>query len=410
MTGGVGAPVQAAEPPAPARDAAISQAGEQRSARVESLRAVGALSVAAFHVYAVTTGAELAGRAAAGEDVEVNAFGHAMFGLAWCGFSLLIALSGVLLFWPFVRQHWGGGDRLDLRRYAKNRFLRIVPLYYVVLLTLLLIQEDGGTKVQWTHFMTMTENFSTVTAGHLNTPMWSVVVEVHFYILLPFLAWGLARLAGGSVRRAALLLLGIGAASLALRYSQVLLPERANPLWRFSLPTTFWFFVPGMVAAFLRLSWQRDRPSWLSGQLANSDLWLLASVPFVVAVSANSDLDPLGGIAAFFVVGACVLPLTLGPVTRAISWRPLAFVGVASYSLYMWHAPVIRLVKSVDGAPDTFLPLLLVSLPLAILVSLLSYRVIEAPFLGLRKQWARSSAPQESPRDRAPEAAAEARP
>ena len=74
---------------------------------------------------------------------------------------------------------------------------------------------------------------------------------------------------------------------------------------------------------------------------------------------------------------------------RSLEWRPLAVVGIASYSLYLWHPPIVQGLT--DGA-DAFLPLLAVAAPLCIVAALLSYTVIESPFLSLRRRWARSSA------------------
>ena len=72
----------------------------------------------------------------------------------------------------------------------------------------------------------------------------------------------------------------------------------------------------------------------------------------------------------------------------------LAVVGVASYSLYLWHVPVIKAL--IDGGVSTgFAALTLIAVPIRLLVAIGSYAAIESPFLRLRRQWARSSAEQE---------------
>jgi peptidoglycan/LPS O-acetylase OafA/YrhL len=50
---------------------------------------------------------------------------------------------------------------------------------------------------------------------------------------------------------------------------------------------------------------------------------------------------PLAVLPCFLMVGAAVLRLRPGPLVRALEWRPLALVGVASYSLYLWHVPIL---------------------------------------------------------------------
>lgn len=86
-------------------------------------------------------------------------------------------------------------------------------------------------------------------------------------------------------------------------------------------------------------------------------------------------------------VGACVLPLRRGYLVRVLDWRPLAVVGVASYSLYVWHAQIIENALQHGLLPHGTVQLTLLAAPLCILVALASYRWLEAPFLRLRRRW-----------------------
>jgi peptidoglycan/LPS O-acetylase OafA/YrhL len=88
-------------------------------------------------------------------------------------------------------------------------------------------------------------------------------------------------------------------------------------------------------------------------------------------------------------VGALVLPLRDGPYVRALRLRPLALLGVASYSLYVWHLPIVKWL-----AIDSFGLACLACIPLCLAVAWASYRVIETPGLRLRRRWADSSAAQ----------------
>jgi len=108
----------------------------------------------------------------------------------------------------------------------------------------------------------------------------------------------------------------------------------------------------------------------------------------------------------FLMVGASVLPLRPGPVVRALEWRPLALIGVASYSLYMWHVPILDHLNEISAFHGSFSAQVLVGTPLCLLAAFVSYRLIEAPFLRLRRRWERpaaSAAPPAapSPRERA---------
>ena len=67
---------------------------------------------------------------------------------------------------------------------------------------------------------------------------------------------------------------------------------------------------------------------------------------------------------------------------------------MASYSLYLWHAPVLRALIRATPFTHSFPQLMLIAVPVMIAVALASYALIESPFLRLRRQWARSSARQ----------------
>src|SRR5258705_490666 len=191
---------------APRAAVRVDQAGEQRVARVESLRALAALGVLVGHVW----GAHYA----FGPQARGTLLARTIFGGGY-GVYVFFALSGYLLFRPLVAATFDGG-RVDLRRYAINRLLRTLPLYYAVVVVLLVVQEGGGTAGQWLRFGTLTENLFRSTALTVDGPIWSLIVELQFYALLPFVAYGLARLSRRSRGTAAVLLALLGAASYSL--------------------------------------------------------------------------------------------------------------------------------------------------------------------------------------------------
>jgi peptidoglycan/LPS O-acetylase OafA/YrhL len=266
----------------------------------------------------------------------------------------------------------------------------------------MIVQEHGGIGIgQWLRFIFFAQNFSQWTIETVDGPMWSLVVELHFYVLLPFLAYGLARVARGRLRVVTGILLALGAAAFALRCATFLYADHPSREWRYSLPTLFHFFVAGMLLALLRLRWEANRPAWVRGIAASSTAWLLASVPLWLWGVENLKAEIPLALAGFLTVGAVVLPLDHGRLVRALEWRPLSLAGIASYSLYLWHVPVVLwlagghftfsadgLTSGYSGDPHRFVTLLAYSLPACLLVAAVSYRLIEAPFLRLRKRWA----------------------
>jgi peptidoglycan/LPS O-acetylase OafA/YrhL len=282
--------------------------------------------------------------------------------------------------------------------------VRILPLYFFAVIVLLTLQEDGGTREQWWRFMLLAENFSRDTIATVDGALWSLVVEVHFYLLLPLLAFATARIARGSRLRAAVFVGLLGAISLGLRLKYVNAAHPPNPLWTYNFPSTFFFFVPGMWLALLKLELQENPRTWLQTPLGWASAWLGVSAAAWLVIFYDYRLTPLAAVAAFFAVGACVLPLREGALVRALDWRPLAALGVASYSLYVWHSRVEEHLSGVDGFPSGTIALIAITLPASIAVAFVSYRFVEAPFLRLRRRWSTASAPIEerTPLDPAP--------
>ena len=361
----------------------VEQAGEIRLARVESVRGTLAILVVTVHLWGTT-------------HHDAASFWGTYWRrmIAGAGFSLWVffALSGYLLFWPFVRNHFGGGGGLSLRQYAINRAVRILPLYWFCV-GLLLLFYDGPAwlGVAWRHALFVPQ-FWEWSLNSLNAPLWSVSVELQFYALLPFLAAAVFWLARGSRLRAAAVLAVLGAASSVAR--RILAPAD-HDLWGYQLVTTFTFFAAGMCLALLRHAWEERPPRWLAGPLGSSSVWALAAVPLWALVIWRFDLEWLFAPVSILVIGALVLPLRPGVFSRVMEVRWLAILGVVSYSTYVWHVPLIKLfVGDRELGGEAFLPLVAVLVPVSMLVGWLSFRVIEAPALRRRRQWARGSAAQ----------------
>ncbi|MGI8608650.1 MAG: acyltransferase family protein [Candidatus Dormibacteria bacterium] len=356
----------------------VVQAGAPRSRRIESLRAVAALGVVISHVYGTSV--------AYGPATESTFLHRVLFGGGF-GVLLFFALSGYLLFKPFALHRWGGGSAIDLGRYARNRALRILPLYYVLIVILLIAYRAPPSF--WVRFGLFAQSLFNDTVFRIDPPTWSLAVELQYYILLPFIAGGIAVLSRGRLAVATLVLLILGAISLALRLVTVYLPAGASPAWRYAFPTNFVFFVPGMLLPLIQLRLAgAAEPRWLRSWLGNATLWWLAALAVFALVAYRYQLEALLVIATFLVVGACVLPLRGGRELAVLDWRPLALLGVASYSLYLWHDPILAALARLHLAPSGFVPLILVALPACIVVAVISYAALEAPWLRLRSHWA----------------------
>lgn len=374
--------------------ARIDQAGEARSARIESLRALAALSVLASHAFLYSYVSGTITHRYVNRVVLEGGFG---------GVDFFFVLSGYLLFWPFARSTFATREAVDVGRYALNRALRILPLYYVAVVVLLILQQHGGTFTQWWHFALFAENFSTSTLYTVDSPMWTLAVEVQFYVLLPLIALLVARLSRGSRTAAISILLVLSVASFVSRQVVFWHGHPPSSALQASLITLFSFFALGMVLALVRVSWLERSPRWLAGAAGNSDLWILCSLPLWALVSWRYSYEAAAGLASVLIIGACVLPLRRGAFVALTENRLLALIGLTSYSIYLLHSPILLAItnhsvtSTVFGGtvPTTahFLKLLVAGAVLTCLISMVTYRVIEAPALRLRQRWARSAPP-----------------
>jgi peptidoglycan/LPS O-acetylase OafA/YrhL len=362
----------------------ILQAGEVRLARLESLRAFAALAVLTGHVWGGVHGYSV--------DGVYATFERRLLLNGGLGVFLFFALSGYLLFWPFVRHHFADHQPIDLRAYARNRALRIVPLYLVAVVVLMVLGGHASDGTLWWRHLLGVQAMWSDSVDAINGPLWSVVVEMQFYVLLPLLALLLAVLSRRNKALAAVLLLAAGGLSAVARWKLATHADDPGSPWLYQFPTTFQFFAGGMLLALLRL-WMEERETPAPrGPLGSAAVWAALSVGCWLLATWHLDQDFWMAPAGFLLVGALMLPLRRGAWVRVFDWRPLALIGVASYSLYVWHLPLGDWLDWGGDTLEPFVVALVVIAGLSVLVALASYRLIEEPVLRLRRQWARSAA------------------
>lgn len=327
-----------------------------RVASLTGIRAVAALLVMLTHA-AYTTGKYPQG------------YLGLVYSRAEIGVPIFFVLSGFLLFARWVKAAALSKQPPSVRRYAWHRVRRIMPAYVVTVVVAYLVYHfrtagpnPGHTWEGLFRNLTLTQIY---TDNYLYsflhqglTQMWSLAVEVAFYVVLPLLAYVLLVLLCRRRWRPGLLVSGLLAlaavtpAWLILVHTTDFLPDGAR-LW---LPSYMAWFVGGMLLAALQPMGVRA--------------YAMACVPLAVAcyfivstpiagepTTSPSELREALVKGVFYAVIATlvVAPLALsgagaaggsreGWYTRWLSSRPMVFLGEISYEIFLIHLITMELV------------------------------------------------------------------
>lgn len=359
--------------------AAAHDEARRRTAAIDGLRGLAALSVLVFHVWLYTLPRP---DASARDGVLEYAVHELRLGLV-----LFFVLSGFLLYMPWVAAALGGARRPRLGAYALRRAARVAPAYYLALAgsVLLLWGADGTPGVrlpdgdQVLLFVLFAQNFSTGTVMSLDPPMWTLAVEVSFYVALP-LAGALALRGGGGRARQTVVPLALLALGVAYN-AQIAgrgLPLTASKI----LPAMLPYFALGMLAAVLAHG-RRVRGS-LAAALAL--LGLAAVVGDAVwhargAVTGSHALElrivrDVPAAAGFALIIALV---GAGRSVPLLSSRPLAALGTVSYGIYLWHVPVMLGLRANGLLPLAPVLAFPVVMALTLPIAAASWRFVERP-------------------------------
>jgi peptidoglycan/LPS O-acetylase OafA/YrhL len=366
----------------------------------DSLRAIAALSVLAFHSAFVS------------RMFSSDSFLRPYMSHLDVGVTVFFLISGFLLYRPFVRARLQEEEPPHTGAYAWRRFLRIVPAYWVALTVIALwfgfseVFPAGGEPL----YYVFGQVYSGPRAPWGIPQAWTLCVEVAFYALLPIWAFAMRRL---SVRweLIALALLWVG----SLAYKVWALSKRgptdlSNGPYLQTLPNFLDQFAVGMALAVLTAHWERlGRVPRAAELLRRRDWlpWIGAAVAFWVVstqigftgefLQQYSRRMFLGRHELYTLVGlGVVLPAIFavpgrGVAGRLLASRVLAYLGLISFAMYLYHLAVIRQVDIWLGKPmDAALGVRLLTyaalgLLITVVIASLSYYLVERPALRLKR-------------------------
>ncbi|MGP5612859.1 acyltransferase family protein [Corynebacterium variabile] len=399
-------PAYTAEDPAPVKP--LKPGRIRRVPGLDGLRGIAVLAVVIYHF-----------------------FGDALPG-GFLGVDIFFVLSGFLITALLVRE-LGATGRISLKEFWRRRARRIIPASVTVLVVATAVAGFIGGDVQvglvpqFLGSLFFANNWVQISQSHSyfadTTPQifmhyWSLAIEEQFYVLWPLIFLGLlwvARRSGRSVssgdrtfRLPALFATVAGLTSLLV---MILLynPDEDPSRVYFGTDTHAFGLLAGVVLALLVTtaspkavdSWPLLSPTGASGmpttrsRLTGAAGWTLGSLAFLgliamlVLLPDTSPVTYRGGLFGASLLTVAVMMTVLrdaGPVAWMMRIRPLRYFGERSFSLYLWHWPVIVFLEAKMQQPGSDTPDWLVGL-IAVVISLVlseaSYRFVENP---LRRQ------------------------
>lgn len=362
-------------------------------AQVDHLRAVAALWIVFYHGLFVL-GSTLAPPGAL--DAIRTPTGNPLVAL-WAeghtAVALFMTLSG------FIFTVGTFGRQISYQDFIVNRILRIYPLYVLVMLITLWDGRHPQTLISLFDTLLPMADFNWAMGEPLVGMSWAVAVELQFYLLFPML---LRHLNLAPFRTVAALI------GTALTLRLVLLGLGANPR-DFSyghLVGRLDQFVIGMLAAVLYLRWQGRETLFRALfclALPGTVLLLWAFHSIGGGFNSEANWKVLWTTVEGGAWGAIILGYVgMRPKLPATVSRAVVLIGEMSFSIYLLHRVVLSVLLTRPWTTprpfgrwdlDVLFDTACLAVPLTLAVSAVTFRVVERPFLSLRRTYVRAEVP-----------------
>jgi len=313
------------------------------------------------------------------------------------GVEVFLAISGFLITSLLAREFRRHGS-VDITDFWARRARRLLPAMWAVIFTVVLyvayflpdelasLRGDAiaalGYAANWVLIFDHRSYFEQAGRPSLLKHFWSLAIEQQFYLLWP----GVFSMFVARVPRALSVTLLVLAAAASAAWMGVLFNPDLDPSrLYFGTDTRASGLLLGAALALLA-------PSSNAG--ARSKIWsavlevagLLSLSALIVACFVVDEYDAplyLGGFFGVATLTVIVIAAATSPdsaiVGHVLRLAPLRWLGIRSYSLYLWHFPVFMLMRPELDIPLTGLPSLVVRVAIALGCAELSYRFIEQP-------------------------------
>ncbi|MFV0924872.1 acyltransferase family protein [Pseudomonas palmensis] len=308
------------------------------------------------------------------------------------GVDVFFVISGYLI--SLIVFHESDSGRFSFAHFYARRARRLFPALILVLLAVigfgwfaLFTDEYKLLARHVTSAVTFVANLRLMqeagyfdVASHLKPllHLWSLAIEEQFYLVWPVLLVAAARFKFARVWLLGLFFLLSAGVSIYLYFISA-------PAHFFNPISRFWELLAGAALAYCRLY----RPSLISFNVRQSN-WIggigVGLIGAAYALLSGGSLYP-SVLALLPVLGTMLVITAQGGITeRLLSLRPLVWVGLISYPLYLWHWPIFSYLQIVEsGKPSLYL--LLLGAALAVVLSWLTYAVVEKRVRYSHSRW-----------------------
>jgi peptidoglycan/LPS O-acetylase OafA/YrhL len=305
------------------------------------------------------------------------------------GVDLFFVLSAYLITELLIREKETRGS-LDVKSFYLRRILRIWPLYYFFIplaaLVPFLNPEHAFTMRYVVGFLFLAGNWTTIAFGppySAALPLWSVSVEEQFYLFWPPVVARLSR------RQIVFAAVGMIVLANATRVVVLLLHGNGWSVWANTLAR-----LDPMAAGILLAIFLHGRAPNVGFAMR---FIMIAGGVAAIAITGHfaapwgSGVPWLGTLVSYPVVAASATAIVLGAIGIGTRSRPLEYLGKISYGLYVYHQMCIWITDKYLHVRNGVLHMCVrevVALALTIVVSAISYTLLERPFLNLKQKFA----------------------
>ena len=339
--------------------------------------------------------------------LDHGGFGWAAGGIL--GVNVFFVLSGFLITLLLLKE-WSQRGTIRLLAFWARRARRLLPALFLLLAGIAVyawlfapsgtqpsLRWDGLATLfyvgNWHQIATGQSYFAEVTAQSPLVHTWSLAIEEQFYLVWPLVVLGVLKCWRST--RALLVVAGVGVAASALEMALLFHPGTDPSRVYFGTDTRAQDILMGAVVALVLAG--RGPATGRRARTALSWLAVAGAAAFVALWAATTGTGTFPYRGGFLAVAVSVALVIVGVTqdpgglpARALSVRPLRYVGMVSYGLYLWHWPIFLVLDHARTGLEGW-PLFAVRVAASFAMAVLSWHLVESPIrrlpLGSWRSW-----------------------